>query len=118
MPPPTQKRGWFKAAFWGFVLGAFSMMILGFAWWGWVLGSTAETMAKERADTAVAAILAPVCVENFLKDPVNLAEFHKTSQWQRREVVQKSGWATTPGNDRPNQAVVNACVEQLEKLKG
>ncbi|MBI1838987.1 MAG: hypothetical protein HYR95_01650 [Candidatus Colwellbacteria bacterium] len=114
---PTPKNRWFKPFFWGWVLGALMIMIAGFAWWGWVLGGTAESMAKERADTAVAAILAPVCVENFMKQPEKLAEFRKTSSWQQREVVQKSGWATTPGNDRPNQAVVTACVEELSKLK-
>jgi hypothetical protein len=41
-------------------------MIIGFSWWGWVLGSTAERMAKERADGAVTAILVPICVEKFM----------------------------------------------------
>jgi hypothetical protein len=37
---------WCKPALWGVVVGALGIMILGFAWWGWVLGSTAERMAK------------------------------------------------------------------------
>jgi hypothetical protein len=37
---------WCKPAFWGVVVGAVGIMILGFAWWGWVLGSTAERMAS------------------------------------------------------------------------
>ena len=32
---------------------------------GWVTGSTAETLASQRASNAVVAALAPICVENF-----------------------------------------------------
>jgi hypothetical protein len=92
-------------------------MVLGFSWWGWVLGSTAERMAKERADSAVAALLPPLCVENFVKRPDKLAEFHKTSSGEQRQLVEGSGWATTPGSKGPNPAVVNACAEELTKLK-
>ena len=109
---------WGKPAFWGAVVGAVAIMVVGFSWWGWVLGSTAERMAKERADSAVAAILTPLCVENFVKRPDKLAEFHKTSSWQQRQVVEGSGWATTPGSKEPNSTVVNACAEQLTKIKG
>lgn len=108
---------WFKPAFWGAVVGAVGIMIIGFSSWGWMLGSTAERMAKERADSAVAAILAPICVERFMKEPDKLAEFHKTASWQQRQFVEKSGWATVPGSKAPHVAAVNACIEQLAKTK-
>ena len=57
---------WLKPAFWGVVVGAVGIMILGFAWWGWVLGSTAEQMAKARAEEAVTTVLVPICVERFM----------------------------------------------------
>ena len=57
---------WLKPACWGIVVVALGIMILGFAWWGWVLGSTAERLANDRADSAVTAILVPICVERFL----------------------------------------------------
>jgi hypothetical protein len=41
---------WCKPAFWGVVVGAVGIMIIGFAWGGWVLGSTAERLANDRAD--------------------------------------------------------------------
>src|SRR6266511_3845442 len=50
---------WLKPACWGVVVGALGIMILGFAWGGWVLGSTAERMATDRADGAATAVLAP-----------------------------------------------------------
>jgi type VI protein secretion system component VasF len=57
---------WVKPAWWGVVVGAVGIMILGFSWWGWVLGSTAEHMANAQADEAVTAILVPICVEKFM----------------------------------------------------
>jgi hypothetical protein len=33
---------WLKPACWGVVIGALGIMIMGFTWGGWVLGSTAE----------------------------------------------------------------------------
>ena len=37
---------WCKPAFWGIVVGAVGIMIIGFVWWGWVLGSTAERVVR------------------------------------------------------------------------
>ena len=107
---------WFKPAFWGVVIGALGIMILGFAWWGWVLGSTAERMAKERADSIVVALLAPVCVERFMAQPDKLAEFRSAS-WRQQEIVEKSGWATIPGSSAANSALAKACVAGLAKPK-
>ena len=28
-------------------------------------------------------------------------------------IIEKGGWATMPGNDSPNSAVVTACAERL-----
>jgi hypothetical protein len=72
---------WYKPAFWDVVVGAWGIMILGFGWWGWVLGSTAERMDKARADEAVTAILVPICVERFMGQAdaaAKLAEFQRS----------------------------------------
>ena len=45
--------------------GAIAIMILGFSWFGWTLGSTAEKMANQRAETAVVVALTPICVQKF-----------------------------------------------------
>ena len=60
---------WVKPAVWGGVVGAAAIMIIGFSWWGWTLGSTAERMARERAEAAVTTALTPLCVANFLAQP-------------------------------------------------
>jgi hypothetical protein len=111
---------WLKPGFWGVVVGAVGIMILGFAWGGWILGSTAERMAKERADGAVTAILVPICVERFMGQAdaaVKLAEFQRSASWQQSQVIEKGGWATATGSKDPNSAVARVCAQQLANSK-
>src|SRR6266540_4282278 len=110
---------WLKPAFWGVVVGAVGIMIIGFAWWGWVLGSTAERMANARADGAVTAVLVPICVERFMGQAdaaAKLAAFQKTVSWQQSQLIEKSGWATAAGSKDPNAAVARGCAQQLVKI--
>ena len=71
---------WFKPAFWGVVVGTIGIMIIGFAWWGWVLGSTAEKMAKERADGAVTASLSPSAWRDSWGRPTRLRSSQNSSE--------------------------------------
>jgi hypothetical protein len=108
-----------KPAVWGAVVGAVAFAIVGFSSLGWTLGSTAEKMATQRAETAVVAVLAPICVEKFQHQAdasAKLVEFNKVSSWNRRSVIEKGGWATMPGTDKPNSAVASACAEKLGSL--
>src|SRR5260370_11664224 len=63
-------------------------------------------MAKEQAQNAVVAVLAPICVEKFQHQAdaaAKLIEFKKvSSSWDRRSIIEKGGWATMARNDRPN----------------
>ncbi len=105
-----------KPAVWGAVVGAVAFAVLGFSQFGWTLGSTAEKMATQRAETAVVAALAPICVEKFQHQadaPAKLVEFNKLASWDRRSVIEKGGWATMPGSDTPDSAVASACAEKL-----
>lgn len=100
------------------VIGAAAMSMLGFSYLGGMLGGTAERMAQERAQTAVVAVLAPICVENFQHQTdasAKLVEFQKVASWDRRSIIEKGGRATMPGSDGPNSAVVTACAEQLAR---
>ena len=95
-------------------------MILGFAWGGWALGSTAENMAKERADSAVTAVLVPICVDKFMGQAdaaVKLAEFQRIAAWQQSHMIEKGGWATATGSKDPNAAVARVCAQQLANSK-
>ncbi len=103
-------------ALWGAAGGAILLAIVGFAWFGWVTGSTAENTAKTRADAAVVAALAPVCVARFKENTdaaKNLEALSKTDQWQKGSFVEKGGWATFAGSEKPNSDVARACAEAL-----
>ena len=106
-----------KPAVWGAVGGAIIISIVGFSTLGWTLGSTAEQMANDRAEVAVVAALAPVCVAKFQAQsdaPAKLVEFKKvSSSWDQSSFIEKGGWATMPGSDKPNSAVARACAEKL-----
>jgi hypothetical protein len=111
---------WVKPAVWGAGVGAVAIMIVGFAWWGWVLGDTAERMANERTEGAVTAVLVPICVEKFMGQAdaaMKLAEFHRITAWQQSQFIERGGWATAAGSTGPNSAVAKACAQQLVKIK-
>src|SRR5205807_8265439 len=106
-----------KPGIWGAVIGAAAISVVGFSPFGWTLGSTAERMAKEQAQSAVVAVLAPICVEKFQHQAdaaAKLVEFKKvSSSWDRRSIIEKGGWATMAGTDAPSSAVVTACADRL-----
>lgn len=104
----------------GSVIGAILAMVIGFAWLGWTLDSTAKRMAQDQANAAVVAALTPICVERFMKQPdaaAKLVSFRQTDSWKRRELVESGGWATMPGSKSPNSSVANACAEELTTAK-
>src|SRR2546428_13820764 len=57
---------WVKPGAWGAIVGAVGMMIIGFSWGGWTLDSTAKSMARDQANTAVGAVLTPLCGQEFM----------------------------------------------------
>ena len=108
-----------KPAVWGAAAGAVVLTVVGFSSLGWTLGSTAERVATQRAEAAVVAALAPICVEKFQRQAeaaAKLVEFNKVSSWNRRSIIEKRGRATMPGTDTPNSAVASACAEGLGSL--
>ena len=108
-----------KPAAWGAVAGAVALSVVGFSLFGWTLGSTAERMATNRAESAVVSVLAPICVEKFQQQTnsaAKLIEFKKAFSWDQRALIEKGGWATTPGTEKINSAVATACAEKLGRL--
>ena len=109
-----------KPALLGAAGGAIALAILGFSWGGWVTGGTAETMAKQRASTAVVAALAPICVDRFQRQAdsaASLVELKKANSWQQGAYVEKGGWATMPGSSSADSAVAKACADVLTSGK-
>lgn len=106
--------------FQGAVAGAVATMVVGFAWGGWTLGSTASKMVDEASKSAVTAALVPICVDKFQRTAnavENLATLKKTASYEQGSFVQNGGWATLPGSDAGNYAVAQACATMLSEVK-
>ena len=107
-----------KPTLWGAAGGAIAAAIIGFSWGGWVTGGTAEADATQRANAAVVAALAPVCVERFQSAAdatANLAALKKVDSWSQGDFIEKGGWAAARGS-KPNDqlsAVAKACASLL-----
>ena len=104
----------------GAVAGAVITMIVGFNWGGWSLESTAAKRVDEGSRAAVVAVLAPICVDKVQRsaDATNdFVELKKVSTYMQGSFVEKGGWATSPGSDKANSAVAQACATMLANLK-
>ena len=109
------KQRWDKAratkagVFW-IATGAIILTIfIGFRWGGWVTNGTAQRMTND----AITERLSLICVGQFNQDPQKdqkLTEFMDTSYYQRDDYVKDQGWATMPGEARPNSSVADGCV--------
>jgi hypothetical protein len=110
-----------KPALWGAAGGAILLAIVGFTWGGWMTTGTANKLAGQRADSAVVAILTPICVEKFrqtVDSAANLAALKKIStSWGQGDFVEKGGWATRPGAASPDYVLARACAEKLVQDK-
>ena len=104
----------------GTAFGAVAAMVVGFNWGGWVLGSTAETQAKNSAKSAVVTALAPICANKFQQEAnmaENMASLKKASSYQQATFIEKGGWATLEGTEKASSGVGKACAALLIDLK-
>jgi hypothetical protein len=104
----------------GVAAGAIATLVIGFGWGGWMLGSSAKTLADNTASSAMVAAIAPMCVDRFQRsaDAANsLTELKKTDSWQQAAYVEKGGWATMPGSKAADSGVPQACATLLSNLK-
>lgn len=112
---------WLKPAIWGAAVGAGGIMILGFTQFGWMLGSKADEVARDRTSLAVAEALAPVCAAKFFEQPdasVKLANLKKlTSDYAQREFVEKGGWAVALVSSSPNYQLISECTKRILAAK-
>jgi hypothetical protein len=102
--------------FWSWVGFIVLTMIVGFGWGGWVTGGSARTMADTWSKAAVVQRLTPICVAQFNQDAAKdqkLAVLKDTDSWKRSDYVQKQGWATMPGEAKPDSLVAEACAKLL-----
>lgn len=105
--------------FWSCVAVLVLTLIIGFNWGGWVTGGTAQTLAVTTAKDAVTTRLAPICVAQFNQDPAKaqkLIALKALSSYERGDYSEKQGWATMPGEAKPDSNVADACANLLMKI--
>jgi len=117
MQIPMQLPVWIRPAFWGAVFGATAITIVGFSWMGWTLGHTTTRLVAEARESAVVSALTPFCVSRYLKQPDSSKQLvllrADTSEYTQRDIVEKAGFATIPGNSEPSSGLASACVKAL-----
>jgi hypothetical protein len=117
------KREQIKPFVWGMAVGMIVLLIVVFSA-GWVVTSgTAKAEAKAMATSAVMDRLAPIAVAQFMQDPnkeARLKEMKKLESWganNRSDYVQEQGWATMPGEKKPDTEVADEVARRLMDLK-
>lgn len=106
-----QMPTWLKPGLMGAGVGAIALAIVGFSWGGWVTGGSAQDMARKAASTAVAMALTPYCVEQAgtPEGASVVTELKGAATYSRKAIVEKAGWATPLGADKPNPDLAQAC---------
>lgn len=101
--------------FWSWIAVAIITTTVGFKSGGWVTGAASQRLADE----AVVRRLSPICVSQFERHPERsqkLQELKATDSWKRRDFVEQQGWATMPGEEKPDRNVAEECVKLLGKI--
>jgi hypothetical protein len=105
-----------KPCLWSAAGGAVLLAVVGFNWGGWVTGGTADAMAKEMAVGAVAERLGLICVAQSNQDPAKaekIKELTKKDSWDKGRYIETQGWATMPGEGKPDSKVADACANHI-----
>jgi hypothetical protein len=109
--PSKSALGWACAA------AAVATIVAGFSWGGWVTGGTSREMAADAGTAARTELASAVCVERFNAEPdaaTRLTALNAiTNSFARREYVEEGGWATMPGQEKPDRRGAAACADAL-----
>lgn len=98
--------------FWAVVAAAILTIVVGFSWGGWVTGGGSQTMTND----ALTQRLSSICVGQYNQDPQKdqkLTVLQDTSSYQRDDYVIEQGWATMPGEAKPDSKVANECAKLI-----
>jgi hypothetical protein len=102
--------------FWACAVCVGATMIGGFTWGGWVTGGTAKEMVSTAAIGARAEMAAAICVERFANGPdakAKLASLKGAASYLRNDMIEKDGWVTLTGAEKPIAGAAVLCVRQL-----
>lgn len=97
-------------------IGALAVAITGFTLGGWVTGGGAQTRSDAAVSEALVSAMTPYCVARS-GDPQSASQLAAIKAEKTfviaREMVLKAGWATSPGADKAEPAVADACARKL-----
>ncbi|MCS6759636.1 MAG: hypothetical protein MO852_12305, partial [Candidatus Devosia euplotis] len=85
-----------------------------------VTGGSAQEIASNQSATDVAAALTPYCVQQSRTDTNRvsvMAELAEASTYLRRGIVEKAGWATPLGAEKPSREPAQSCALALEESR-
>jgi len=106
--------------FWCCAASVVATLIVGFNWGGWVTGGSAGKMSDSAAANARAELAATICVTRFMGGPDmtgQLAALKASNSWSRDDLIDKAGWSTPPGLDKPIRGAAELCAKQLLEAK-
>jgi len=122
----SARQKWSKAqptkmiTFWLCVGSVALVLFIGFGWGGWTTGGAAEKQATVAAQGAVVQRLTSICVAQYNLSPEHaqrLTELQAVkSSYDRATFVTDQGWATMPGDAKPDNKVADQCAKQLLEL--
>ncbi|MDI9549584.1 MAG: hypothetical protein QM346_18475 [Chloroflexota bacterium] len=102
--------------FWTVIAAVILTIVVGFMWGGWVTAGSSEKAGVAVGKDEVILRLAPICVAQAGEDPdisAKLVELEALSHYDRTKYVQDQGWATMPGEEKPDRKVAEACLALL-----
>ena len=97
--------------------GAMVITLIGFLALGWTPGSVAAKDATKAAKNAVVAALAEICQNQFNTDAdlkKNTVSMEAQSSFGQGSYLERGGWATMPGAEKPVKEVGRFCANLLD----
>ena len=119
METPKFMQGESLTRLWqGVVVGSALTIAIGFSWFGygfgWVTSGQADAAVVKRVETAVVAVLAPICAEKFALLPdaeEKKALLQKTTSSYDQERLIPDKLTTLPGKSYRDSDLARACTK-------
>jgi len=121
----SQKMGWSAYQptktvwFWSCIASVGATLLVGFVWFGWVTGGTADQMASDGIRDGRATLAADLCVDHFMAAPdaaVQLTAMKEESVWKRDDFIEDGGWTTFAGTDGAVGGAAELCAGRLAEM--
>ena len=104
--------------FWSCIGAVATTIAIGFTAGGWMTREAAQELARQAAQDARAELIAVACVQKFRESPDFESEFSvlKEAPASRRPgILERGGWVTLAGMDKPLAAAGVLCADELTK---